>query len=327
MMMTRRLCSLALLAFVALALSLTAGSAIAQPQPQGVKTVTIDAPSIGRKSAYNIILPADYETSGDKRYPVLYLLHGLSGSYTNWANFGASRAARGLDLIVVMPDGGNSWYLNWAESTEGQKNAWDDFLAKDLISHIDSSYRTVAAREGRAINGLSMGGFGGLSVGLKHPDLFCSIGSHSGALSFARGAGDRLRSGQGPAARKNQPSESPNTRIEIEGFRSQAERTPKGKAFLKPEDADAVDPFKLVLAVPKEKLPHIYVDCGTEDRLITVNRDFAKLLMENKIPFVYGESPGGHNGPYWTREIGTSVAIQYAILRRNLASKPSESKP
>jgi putative tributyrin esterase len=326
MMIARRRSPLALIFPAALALTLAARPAEAQPQPSAAKTVTMEAPSIGRKTAYNIILPADYDSSGEKRYPVLYLLHGLSGNYANWANFGAVRAARGLDLIVVMPDGGNSWYLNWAESGEGQKNAWDDFITRDLIGHVDSTYRTVAAREGRAINGLSMGGFGGLALGLRHPDLFCSIGSHSGALSFARGAGDRLRSGQEQPRRKNQPSDTPNPRIEIEGFRSQAERTPKGKLFLKAEDADAADPFKLVLAVPKDKLPHIYVDCGTEDRLITASRDFAKLLMEHSIPFTYGESPGAHNGQYWSREIGTSVAVQYAILRRNLAKKPSEAK-
>jgi S-formylglutathione hydrolase FrmB len=324
MMIARRRGSLALVLLAALA----SADRPAEAQTPPVKTVTFDAPSIGRKTAYNVILPADYEASGDKRYPVLYLLHGLSGNYLNWSNFGAVRAAKGLDLIVVMPDGGNSWYLNWAESGEGQKNAWDDFLAKDLIEHVDSTCRTVASREGRAINGLSMGGFGGLSVGLRHPDLFCAIGSHSGALSFAKGAGDRLRSGQAPTGKKkNQPSETPNERIEIEGFRSQAERTPKGKLFLKPEDADAADPFKLVLAVPKEKLPHIYLDCGTEDGLIAGSRDFAKLLMENKIPFVYAESPGGHNGQYWSREIGTSVAVQYAILKRNLASKPAKETP
>ena len=326
MMIARRRSPLALIFPAALALTLAARPAEAQPQPSAVKTVTFDAPSIGRKTAYNIILPADYETSGDKRYPVLYLLHGLSGNYANWAGMGAARAAKGLDLIVVMPDGGNSWYLNWAESGEGQKNAWDDFITKDLIGHVDSTYRTIAAREGRAINGLSMGGFGGLTLGLRHPDLFCSIGSHSGALAFARAAGERLRSGQEPPARKNQPSDTPNPQIQIEGFRSQAERTPKGKLFVKAEDADAADPFKLVLAVPKDKLPHIYVDCGTEDRLIAASRDFAKLLMENNIPFVYGESPGGHNGQYWSREIGTSVAVQYAVLRRNLAKKPSEAK-
>ena len=181
MTLTRRLSPLTLIFTTALALTLANRPAEAQSQPSAspAKTVTIDAPSIGRKTAYNIILPADYESSGDKRYPVLYLLHGLTGNYLNWANMGAGKAAKGLDLIVVMPDGGNSWYLNWAESGEGQKNAWDDFITKDLIGHVDSTYRTIASREGRAINGLSMGGYGGLTLGLRHPDLFCSIGSHS----------------------------------------------------------------------------------------------------------------------------------------------------
>ena len=320
----RQMASVLLPALLALTVAPRPSGAQAPP-PTGAKTVKFDAPAIGRTTAYQVILPADYEAAGNKRYPVLYLLHGLTGNYHNWANFGAGRAARGLDLIVVMPDGGNSWYVNWAESADGQKNAWDDFITKDLIPHVDATYRTVAAREGRAINGLSMGGFGGLTVGLKHPDLFCTIGSHSGALAFARGAGDRLRSGQEPAPRKNQPSNDPNPRIEIEGFRSQAERTPAGKMFVKPEDADANDPFKLILAVPKEKLPHIYLDCGIEDRLIANSREFAKICMEHDIPFVFGESPGGHNGPYWTREIATSVAVQYAVLRRNMA-KPDAPK-
>jgi S-formylglutathione hydrolase FrmB len=303
-----------------------AGSRPAIGQDSAVKTVSFDAPSIGRKTAYNIALPADYATSGDKRYPVLYLLHGLTSNYTAWANLGAAKAAKGLDLIVVMPDAGNSWYMNWAESGEGQKNAWEDFIVKDLVGHVDATYRTVASREGRAINGLSMGGYGGLTLGLRHPELFCSIGSHSGAIAFGRGAGDRIRSGREQPARKNQPSDAPNPRIEIEGFRSQAERTPKGKIFVKAEDADAADPFKLVLAVPKEKLPHIYVDCGTEDGLITPNREFARLMIENKIPFTYAESPGAHNGAYWSREIGTSVAVQYAILKRNLATLAEKPK-
>jgi len=291
-----------------------------------VQTVSFDAASIGRKTAYNLILPADYDTSGDKRYPVLYLLHGFSGNYIGWGRMGVPKAVKGLDIIVVMPDAGNSWYLNWAESSDGRKNAWDDFITKDLIGHVDSTYRTIAAREGRAINGLSMGGFGGLAVGLHHPDLFCTIGSHSGAISFARGAGERIRSGKEQPPRRNPPSDKPNDAIQIEGFRSQAERTPKGKLFVKAEDADASDPFKLVLAVPKDKLPHIYVDCGTEDRLITSSRDFVKLLMEHNIPFTYAESAGGHTVEYWTREIGTSVAVQYATIKRNLANKSETAK-
>src|SRR5947208_16672585 len=110
-----------------------------------------------------------------------------------------------------------------------------------------------------------MVGYGAIMLGLKHQDLFCSIGSHSCALAFAKTAGERLRSGQQPPPRK-EPSTTPVPEIGIEGFSSQAERTPKGKMFAKGEDCDACDPFQLVLQVPRDQLPHIYLDCGTEDR-------------------------------------------------------------
>jgi S-formylglutathione hydrolase FrmB len=292
-----------------------------------VKTVEFEAKSVGRKMKYNITLPEKYEATQD-RYPVLYLLHGLTSNYTAWARLGAPKYARAYDLIVVMPDVGNSWYANWAQSDEDQKNAWEDFIIKDLIGHVDSTFRTIATRDGRAINGLSMGGYGGLMLGLKHPDMFCSIGSHSGAVGFAKGVAERLRSGQDLArpGGNRAPSDTPNPAIGIEGFSSQAERTPKGKLFTTAEQADAYDPFKLVLAVPKEKLPHIYIDCGTDDRLLKSNEDLVKLLMENKIPFTYAESGGGHVPAYWAREVGHSMAVQYQIIQRNLSKASAEDK-
>ena len=165
------------------ALLLFPTSVLAQAPP--VKTVEFNSESVGRKMKYNVFLPAHYEETTD-RYPVLYLLHGLTSNYTAWARMAVGTYARGYDLIVVMPDVGNSWYVNWSKSEEGQKNNWEDAIVKDLIGHVDATYRTVARREGRAINGLSMGGYGGLMLGLRHPDLFCSIGSESGALAFAR---------------------------------------------------------------------------------------------------------------------------------------------
>jgi S-formylglutathione hydrolase FrmB len=300
---------------------LIALSSVRAAEPLPVKTVEFDGPSVGRKMKYNIVVPAGYELSSERRFPVLYLLHGYSSNYTAWARLSVPRYAARYDLIVVMPDAGNSWYVNWAESKDDQKNQWEDHMIKDLVSHIDATYRTIAAREGRAINGLSMGGFGALMLGLRHPDMFCSIGSHSGAVGFARGAAERLKSNQEMPARKGTPSNTPNPAIGIEGFSSQAERSPKGKLFAKLEDCEAHDPFKLVLSVPREKLPHIYIDCGTEDRLIRSNQDLIKLLIDNKIPFTYGQSPGEHNGAYWTREVGHSMAVQYQILERNLAAR------
>jgi S-formylglutathione hydrolase FrmB len=293
--------------------------AVSLAQPLPVKTVEFASGAVGRKMKYNIVLPAKYEQTKD-RYPVLYLLHGYTSNYTAWARMQVPEHARAFDLIVVMPDVGNSWYVNWAKSEGEQKNRWEDFVVKDLIGHVDATYRTIAKREGRAINGLSMGGYGGLMLGLKHPDLFCSIGSHSGAVAFAKSAGERLKEGKELPRPTREPSKTPDPRIDVKGFSSQAERTPKGTIFATAEDCAAYDPFQLVRKVPRDKLPHIYLDCGTEDRLLESNQAFLKLLMENKVPFTYAQSGGGHTAPYWSREVGHSMAVQYAIIQRNLAA-------
>jgi hypothetical protein len=112
---------------------------------------------------------------------------------------------------------------------------------------------------------------------------------------------------------------TPNPKIGIEGFSSQAERSPKGQMFNSPEYASTYDPFEIVLKIPRDKLPHIYIDCGTEDGLIKGSRELAKLLMDNKIPFTYAESGGAHNGQYWAREVSHSMAVQYAMIQRQLA--------
>jgi S-formylglutathione hydrolase FrmB len=297
----------------------------AQAPAPAYKTVEFDSPSVGRKMKYNIVLPAQYAESSE-RYPVLYLLHGYSSNYTAWARMGVPAYAKNYKVIVVMPDGGNSWYVNWAKSDEGQKNSWDDAITKDLIGHIDGTYRTIASRAGRAISGLSMGGYGGLMLGLKHPDMFCSIGTQSGAIAFAKQAADRIKNGQASARPTRPLSTQPRPEIGIEGFMTQVERSPKGKIFVTVEDCAAYDPFQLVLKTPVDKLPHICIDCGTEDGLLAPNQEFMKLLMEKKIPFTYAQSAGAHVGAYWAREVGEAMAIQYVMMQRHLAAEAKTPK-
>ena len=297
-----------------------------------VHTVEFYSPAVERTMKYNILLPEGYDAS-DERYPVLYLLHGLTSNYTAWSRMGtAFYAGVAGNLIVVMPDAGNSWYVNWAENDEGQRNDWEDHIVKDVIGHVDGNYRTISQREGRAISGLSMGGFGGLTLGLRHPEIFVSIGSTSGALSYARSAAARARGETPPRAAPERTAEEQaarearrarvNPSIGIEGFSSQAERTPPGRAFATAEDADAYDPFKLVLQVAQEDLPHIYLDSGTEDRLIGDARAFAQVLFENDVPFDFMQMPGGHNGDYWIQSLGHIVSIQYEVMRRALGERP-----
>ena len=166
-----------------------------------------------------------------------------------------------------------------------------------------------------------------ISLGLSHPDLFCSIASHSGALGWARSQKEILQKGGKPWVIWEQAYEDTVTRyrgIDVDGYSTFKDRTPKGQPFVKPEDIDAVDPFTLVLNIPKEKLPHIYLDCGLEDRLITATREFMKVLVDNDIPFQYGQSAGRHEEDYWGREISVSMAVQYAVMLRYIWGKQFE---
>jgi S-formylglutathione hydrolase FrmB len=316
-------------------------AAVASAQTPALKTIEFESPAVGRTMKYNVLLPQDYDKS-TKRYPVLYLLHGLTQNYTVWGLQNGAPFYSGLydDVIVVMPDGGNSWYVNWSVSEGGQKNQWEDYLVRDVIGHVDWNFRTIARREGRAIAGLSMGGYGALTLGLRHPELFVSIGSTSGALEHARQAADRLRgvaprqpaSTAAPQTPQQQAAAQearrrPNPLISIPGFSSQEERTPKGQEFAKAEDADAYDPFKIIQRVPKETLPHIYLDCGTDDRLIAGARALAQILFEKNIPFDYMQMPGAHNSAYWIQSIGHLMATQYEVIQRALGQRPFGRRP
>lgn len=308
-----------LLLGVCLALMLASATQSVMAQ-QVVKTDEYGSPAVGRALRCRVILPSGYETSG-KKYPVLYLLHGFSGDYTKWSNHGVEKAALPYELIVVLPDGANSWYVNWATSERGWKNQWEDAIVKDLIPHIDSSYRTIARRAGRAINGLSMGGYGAIVIGLRNPDLFCSIGGTSGALDMARSYGKTLAANPQAVVPTRNPQDKVNPAIGQPDFDSQEERTPYGKMFTSVAQCEAHDPFSLVTKIPREKLPHINIDCGTDDPFLGMNQEFLQLLIKEKIPFTYAQSPGAHRSAYWSREIGHAMAIQYERIQRELKAK------
>ena len=113
-----------------------------------------------------------------------------------------------------------------------------------------------------------------------------------------------------------------NPLIGIDGFGSQAERTPLGHEFATAEDADAYDPFTLIGKLSNEQIPHIYLDCGTEDRLIAGARELAGILIEKDIPFDYMQMAGAHNANYWIQSIGRITAVQYEVMQRALGQRP-----
>jgi S-formylglutathione hydrolase FrmB len=153
-----------------------------------ISTAKVAASAInGGVHRVRITLPNDYFTSGATRYPVLYLLHGgAGGNSAQWTTGGGIVEAQtaGLPLITVMPDGGKvGWYTNWISQTGGAQN-WRDFHVDQLIPGIDANLRTVASKSGRAIAGLSMGGFGAVRYAQDRPDLFAYVASFSGAVDL-----------------------------------------------------------------------------------------------------------------------------------------------
>jgi len=149
--------------------------------------VSVSSAALGRAVDVRILVPSDYSESA-ARLPVLYLFHGTSGRASDWVTSGeAEQATDGLPLIVVMPDAGfdgngGGWFTNWVDTqTTLGPSQWESFHVEQLIPWVDANMRTLADREGRAIAGLSQGGFGSTTYAARHPDMFVSAASFSGA--------------------------------------------------------------------------------------------------------------------------------------------------
>jgi putative tributyrin esterase len=226
---------------------------------------------------FNVILPKDYDQS-EVRYPVLYLLHGYSGNHYDWVNkTGIINYLEDLKLIVVLPEAGNSWYVN---SPFYKNRNYEDFVIKELITFVERKYRVISTRHGRSIAGLSMGGYGAIKFGLKYPNYFYLVGSLSGAFNW-RQLMDRSRYSVAQSI--------------IEAFGEK-----------KSEHWDRNDVFVLVDSLINKVQPYFYISCGSDDEvegLLSSNRDFVKLIQSKQIRYEYHELPGGHNWLFWDREI------------------------
>lgn len=248
-----------------------------------VVDATFQSAALSREMKYRLILPADYGTSG-RRYPVLYLLHGLTGHYSDWeSRTHLSDDVAGLPLIVAMPEGGDSWYTNSASQPQEK---WEDYVIHDFIQEIDTKYRTIAAPYARAIAGLSMGGYGALKFALKYPNLFVFAASFSGAevvvhdpdykISFGQKYTDQIHDIYGVGATP--------ARLDNDIFELARKRTPA-------------------------QVPYLEVTCGTEDGLLASNREFAALLRDLKIRYEYHESPGAHTWQYWDEQLPHTISM------------------
>lgn len=264
-----------------------------------VETVRFQSKLIGAPAPYSVILPADYETSTTTRYPVLYLLHGLTGHYSDWASRSnvADHAAQ-YRMIVVTPEGNDGWYTDNASIATDK---YETYILQELIPDVQQRYRTIEARYGRSIAGLSMGGYGAIKFGLKSPNTFAFAASMSGAFAI--------------------------TRI------PEKDLGPLGAVLLKlfgptgSETRKANDIFDIVQNMPAARiasLPYFYFDCGTEDPLpglFSSNQDLAKLMVDKKIPHEFRQLPGDHSWGYWDQQVQHILEIASQKMRMPAAAK------
>lgn len=257
------------------------------------ETVTYAAPELGGiKISLNVILPRDYAAS-QRRFPVLYLLDGYGGNYMTWVTKShiTQYAARYEEMIVMPEYGATSWYVN---NHANPSLRWEDFLIQDVIPYVDRHYRTIASRQGRAIAGDSMGGYGAMMLGLKHADMFAAVASLSGTLRCAEWDPVKMKDATLSAAFG--PLDNPARAAE--------------------------DPFDLVKKIPPAQMPQIYFSIGEGDGqvLLEDNRAFARLLAQLKISYQYREVPGGHQWPVWERQIQRVLAFQAPVLGMEVES-------
>jgi putative tributyrin esterase len=267
---------------IALALTVTASAGAGVWLWRDVTNQTFASAALKRDMPYRVILPDGYD-SGTARYPVLYLLHGHGGSYWNWTERTyLLEHARTRPLIIVMPEGENSWYVN------GNNGDWHSYVTVDLVADVDRKFRTIASREGRMIAGLSMGGYGSVIAGLKSPDLFSLIGSFSGAFDITR----------------------PND--VFHGFERAdvlAVFGPIGSPVRQGNDV-----YTLAAAADPAKTPVFWIAVGTEDAWLEPNRELVRVMKSRKLKYEYHETPGNHEWPYWNR--AAKSFLELAVAQR-----------
>jgi S-formylglutathione hydrolase FrmB len=157
-----------------------------KPLDPRVTDLLLHSPAMQQDVHVNVMLPAGYEQSATTRYPVLYLLHGALSNYMAWYQNGVEKLIGDLPLIVVMPDDGyDGSYSDWyglIAGASGPVPAWETFHTRELVSFIDSRYRTISARADRFVAGLSSGGGGAMKYAAASPGLFGAVGAFSGAV-------------------------------------------------------------------------------------------------------------------------------------------------
>ena len=239
-----------------------------------VDTVNVWSAAMKKNIPTVVITP---EKATDAALPVVYLLHGYSGNYSDWVKKvpAVKDYADRFNMIIVCPDGGyGSWYWNSPVDAGFQ---YETYVAEELVKWVDGKFKTIASPKGRAITGLSMGGHGALYLAMRHQGVFGAAGSMSGGVDIRP-----FPKNWDMARRLGTYAEQP-ARWEQHTVMNQLHLLTAGSLAL-------------------------MIDCGTEDFFFGVNEKLHETLMYRNIPHDYVVRPGGHTWAYWAN------AVEYQLL-------------
>ena len=239
-----------------------------------------DSSAMAGRAAFNVYLPPSYTKTTARRYPTVFMLHGINGSNIEWevrdmdAVVDRLVAEKGIEeSVIVFPDGSSGWYV---DSSAGN---YRTMIVEELLPLVDREFRTIPDRHHRGLTGVSMGGLGAFSIGLSHPDLFSSIASHMGALDLPPLAG------------------------------TAAEMTANGRYA----------PMALVSSMTTNQLRRhtYYFDGGDQDdfRFGEAAKAMSALLTGKLVEHEWQTGPGRHDDAYWVPKLDRSFGLHTRQFR------------
>ncbi len=238
-----------------------------------MRDISFHSAALRRDMQYRVIAPTNI--GAGEKLPAVYLLHGGDGDFRDWSNSSdvARYAERGL--ILVMPDGGFSYYTNSAMKPQDRS---EDYIVNDLISDAESRFPITPDRQSRAIAGVSMGGFGAITLALKHPQLFAFAGGISSALDV--------------------PSRRITLRRIPQWLRYRSIFGPWGSQTRRDND-----PYLLALSADPSRTPYLFVGCGEQESFLASNRKFIEILSRRHFQYEFHPIPGAHNWSQWNAQV------------------------
>jgi putative tributyrin esterase len=255
--------------------------------------VTFHSAALDRDMPYRVFLPS--QVSPGRRLPTVYLLHGGDGNYRDWSNDSDVSKFAASGLILVMPEGRSSYYVN---SAAGSRDRYEDYIIQDLIPDAERRLPALAERRSRGLAGVSMGGYGAMRLAFDHPDLFAFAGAISAALDV--------------------PSRPFSIQRIAQWRRFRSIFGPIGSST-----EIAAEPFRFDKTTDPAQAPYLYLAAGKQEALLDVNRRFARDLNKRGFRCEFHTAPGGHDWGQWDEQIPGL----FASLQTHLAGSLAEVQP